>query len=506
MPIQLENYSTVRFVHVRCLSQTRLYIKSSAEMEKTMDHKILIGYAPTRRRIFSAEDAQKFKNIIANKLREWEVNFVDIEDINSEGLLRCAEDVDPVIDKFKAAKVDALFIPHCNFGSEHSCAKVARALNVPVLLWGPRDEAPLEDGSRLRDTQCGLFATGKVLRRMQVPFTYIPNCRIEDALFEKGFRNFIATANVVKEFRNARILQIDTRPADFWTMMVNEGELLEKFGIQLFPITMVELSDRVKELEASDNTDVENTINFIHTNMEVCVPETSVRRIASLKVAMKYYAEENKCNAIAIQCWDALQQSLHIMPCCANALLTDEGIPVVCETDIHGAVTAIMVQAAGMGKTASFFIDWSIRHPHNENGELLQHCGPWPISLARTKAKLDRPFAFPEHCPGSVVAELKPGEISILRFDGDNGDYGMLMGTAKTIEGPKTIGTYAWVEIPNWPKVESMIVKGPYVHHAVGIHGNILPVIYEALTYLPQIHADFYDEKQEKETKNFYFQ
>jgi L-fucose isomerase-like protein len=221
---------------------------------------------------------------------------------------------------------------------------------------------------------------------------------------------------------------------------------------------------------------------------------------------MKYFAAENQCNAVGIQCWDALQQALHIMPCCANALLTDEGRPVVCETDIPGAVTAIMVQAAGMGKTPSFFVDWSIRHPTNDNGELLQHCGPWPISLAKNKAKLDRPFAFPEHCPGSVVAELKSGEISLLRFDGDNGEYGMLMGTAKTIDGPKTQGTYAWIEVPNWPKVETMIVKGPYVHHAVGIHGNILPIINEALPYLDRVRADFYDEDQKKATENFFFQ
>jgi L-fucose isomerase-like protein len=118
-----------------------------------MDNKELIGYTPTRRRIFSAEDALKYKKLIADKMTALNVEFIDIEDINEEGLLRCAEDVDAVVDKFKAAKVDALFIPHCNFGSEHSCAKVAKELNVPVLLWGPRDEAPLEDGSRLRDTQ-----------------------------------------------------------------------------------------------------------------------------------------------------------------------------------------------------------------------------------------------------------------------------------------------------------------------------------------------------------------
>ena len=470
-----------------------------------IDNKVLVGYAPTRRRIFSVEDALKYKKLIADKLRALSIEFIDIEDVNDEGLLRCADDVDAVVDKFRAAKVDALFIPHCNFGSEHSCAKVARALNVPTLLWGPRDEAPLSDGSRLRDSQCGLFATGKVLRRMQVPFTYLPNCRVEDELFAEGLKRFVATANVVKEFRRARILQIDTRPGDFWTMMCNEGELLEKFGIQLFPINMIELVDRVNKLAGSDDAEVAKTVAWIHENMEVCIPEGDVKRVAALKAAMKSFALENGCNAIAIQCWDALQQALHLMPCCANAMLTEEGLPVACETDIHGAITSIMVQAAGMGKTPSFFVDWSVRHPENENGELLQHCGPWPVSLAKSKAKLDRPFAFPDHCPGSVVSEIKGGEISLFRFDGDGGEYGVLMGNAKGIEGPATQGTYLWVEVPDWMRVESMIVRGPYVHHATGIHGNLLPVIFEALTYLPGVRADFYDEGQKQATMKTLF-
>lgn len=465
-----------------------------------MDYKVKIGFAPTRRRIFSVEDALKYKKLIADKLKSLDITFVDIEDINEEGLLRGADDVQPIIDKFTREKVDALFIPHCNFGSEHSCGKLARALQVPVLLWGPRDEAPLPDGSRLRDSQCGLFATGKVLRRMQVPFTYLPNCSVDDSCFTEGIRRFEATANVVREFRRARILQISTRPADFWTMMCNEGELLERFNIQLFPISMTELTDRVRQLAESKDAQVTATINYIYAHMDVCISEEEVKKVAALKTAMKYYAEENGCNAIAIQCWDSLQQALHVMPCCANALLTEEGLPVACETDIHGAITSILVQAAGMGKSPSFFVDWSIRHPQNDNGELLQHCGPWPLSLAKERARLDRPFAFPEHCPGAVVSEIRGGEISIFRFDGDNGEYGLLMGTATGIEGPKTQGTYLWIEVPDWPRVESMIVRGPYVHHATCIHGNLLPVIYKALAYLPVIKADFFDDSQKKQT------
>lgn len=463
-----------------------------------MDHKILIGMAPTRRFIFSKEDALKYKKLIQEKLRALNVDFVDIDDVNDEGLLHTEEDVAKVVEKFKNAKVNALFFPHCNFGTEDLVCKVANELKLPILLWGPRDEAPLADGSRLRDTQCGLFATGKVLRRFKLPFTYLPNCELEDEAFERGLNNFIAAANVVKEFRKIRILQISTRPADFWTMMCNEGELLERFGIQLRPITMSEFTSRVKKLVNENDEEVQEVVEYLKNNVEICVPEDAVAKLAAIKVTMSRYAKEYSCNAIAIQCWNSLQDELKVMPCMANSLMTDEGIPVVCETDIHGAITAVMAQAAGMGKTPTFFADWSVRHPENENGELLQHCGPWPISLAKGKAKLSRPFAFEEHCPGAVVAEIKGGEISILRFDGDNGEYSILLGTAKGIEGPFTIGTYLWIEVENWTRLEDKLVTGPYVHHCVGIHGNIMPVIYEACKYIPGLKPDFYDDKEEE--------
>ena len=153
-----------------------------------MDHKIVLGIAPTRRGgVFVNPDALRQKALLYTVLEELDlpnVELVDLEGINEEGLLRGKEDVPGVIERFKARGVNALFFPHCNFGSEHSVAKVAAALGVPLLLWGPRDEAPEADGSRLRDTQCGLFATGKVLRRMNVPFTYLPNCRTRDPLFQ----------------------------------------------------------------------------------------------------------------------------------------------------------------------------------------------------------------------------------------------------------------------------------------------------------------------------------
>lgn len=455
---------------------------------------IKLGYAPTRRSIFSAPDAVKYRDLTAEKLRVMGVNFVDIDDINAEGLLYNEEDRLKIAEKFRQAKIDGLFLPHCNFGTEYLCARLAKDLGVPVLLWGPLDERPLPDGSRLRDTQCGLFATGKVLRRFGVPFTYLTNCRLDDPVFERGLRDFLAVCNVVRTFRHIRILQIGPRPYDFWSTMCNEGELLEKFNIQLAPIPLPELTGEVKRaIEEGEET--KKLIAYCRANMDVCITEEQLAKISGLAVAMERLIRKYGCNAGAIQCWNALQGELGIMPCAANAILNDKGIPVVCETDIHGAVTALMVEAADLEGRRSFFADWTIRHPDVPNGELLQHCGPWPLSVAGCRPCITYPLAF--SYPGAVTAEAKHGELTLARFDGDNGAYSLLLGNARGIDGPKGRGTYLWIEVQNIKRLEAKIVEGPYIHHCVGIHKNVVPVLYEACKYIG-IRPDLYDPVEEE--------
>ncbi len=461
-------------------------------------YSVKIGVAPTRRNIFSKEEAFRLKEETYRKLQELGVDYVDIEDLNDEGLLIGDEMVSKTVEKFKREKVDGLFFPHVNFGTEDLVCKVAKELNVPVLIWGPRDGDPTKEGYRLTDSQCGLFATGKVLRRFKIPFNYMTNCYLDDVAFERGIKVFQGVANVVKEFKKIKILQISTRPSDFWTMMCNEGELLEKFGIQILPIAMPELTKKVNDLVKSNSKQVDETVKYIQDNMKVCMKEEQVRTVAALKCAMTQMAEEKDCTAVAIQCWNTLQDEIGIMPCAANGILTDEGLPVVCETDIHGAITSIIIQAAGLGEEPTFFADWTIRSTTNDNAELLQHCGNFPISLARGEKEIGTPFVFESQCPGSVVQELKRGDISIARFDGDNGEYSMLAGTAKVVDGPKNAVSYGWIEVENWPRLERKIVEGPYVHHCVGIYKNVMAVLFEAERYL-DFKMDFYNKNMEED-------
>lgn len=461
-----------------------------------MNKKVIIGVAPTRRNAFLKEDAHKARDAVNAALNGYEAEFVSIAGINDESLLLDDKSINKTIERFREARVDGVFFPHANFGTEFAVAQVAKALGVPVLIWGPQDDTPSPTGMRSRDTQCGLFAVGKVLRRMNVPFNYIPNCKVDDPKFRFGVETFIGVCRVVKALRGLRILQIGPRPQPFWSVICNEGELLEQFGIQLSTVTLGELVRLANEILESRNEEFENTLKNMVCNYSPCGGESTKARIAALKCAMSSLCKERNCRAVVIQCWDELQVECGLMPCNSNALLTDEGIPVACECDVHGAISSVILQAAA--NDIPFFADMTIRHPENPNAELLWHCGNFPTChIDDVDSAAVVPNVLLEHrCPGTGQYKLKDGDLTICRFDGDHGNYQLFIGEGRTTTGPKTTGTYVWLEVEDLDRWEYKLVTGPYIHHCSGAYGHVAHILYEAAKYMPGVKVDLADKSE----------
>ena len=455
-----------------------------------------LGFMPTRRSFFSKEDAQKFKNLIAEEIQKLvpqNVEILGLDWLNEEGLLYDDQDAKKVADYFIGKEVDALFAPHCNFGTENAVAQVAKKVQKPLLIWGPRDEAPLPSGERLRDSQCGLFATSKVLQRYNVLFTYIINSRVTDPVFRKGFINFIRAANVVKFTKNTRIGQVASRPQSFYSIIVNESELLEKFGIEIIPFNLDTIVREVKEAILNKKAEIQQVATTIKKMVDFSkLNDESIEKIAALKYVLTNTIKEHNLQAVAFQCWDELQFQLGICSCFVHAMLTDEGTPVACESDIHGAISSLMLQAAGMFQKPTFFSDLTIRHPENDNAELLWHCGAFPPSLSINKqqSKIAEHFVLPSHAPGTCNWQLIKGDITVIRFDGINGKYSLFCGQGKAVDGPFTLGTYVYLEVNDWPMWEEKIIYGPYIHHTSCIYGKYAPALYEASRYLDGVSFD----------------
>ena len=461
---------------------------------RTLADGVKLGFAPTRRTVFSREEAGRFRQMTEDKLQALGVDYVGLGELNEEGLLYDPADVPKVLRQFRAAGVEALFIPHCNFGTELAVVSLARQLGVPVLLWGPRDDAPLADGRRLRDTQCGLFATGKDLRRAGVPFSYLVNCRLEDAVFERGMRNFLAAANVVRTFRTLRIGQVGTRPPAFASVVSSESVLMEKFGIEVVPVELGALLEGARQRVDSPDDGVREAREIIAASYTpgAGVDEAALNRMAALYASLTEWIDEQGLIALGFQCWSYMQQSLGVNPCFISGLLADRGIYVACETDLHGAISSALLAAAANGAEPPFFADLTIRHPSNDNAELLWHCGPFPPSLAAPEEHptLGCNYIDPAACPGLGEFRLKDGEITIARFDGDHDEFYLLAGEGRTCEGPRVRGSYVWFEVDDWARWEEHLVRGPYIHHVSGAYGHYAPVLYEACRYLPGVQPD----------------
>lgn len=461
-----------------------------------LDYKLKIGLVPERRYLpgpkrtgmFNSDYAVVNKDRTIRFLREHfaddQTEFVDLDWLNEEGLLVETKDCEKVAEYLKRQNVDAIFIINCNFGNEEAAGKIAQMMNLPTLLWGPRDRIIETDGTRYTDTQCGLFSISKQLRRYNVLFSYIENCDVQEDVFQQGFERFLSVCSMVKNFRKLRILQIGTRPKPFKCVMVNELELTERFGIDVVPINLAEATGRLKKI-LEENTDlVSEHVEAIKKHYDpVGIDEETLRRMAAFIEFYRYSVNEFQADVIATECWTAMTHAIGALPCTAMSLLADMGYITICETDIHGAITSALLSCAARGKKPPFFGEFTVRHPERNDTELLWHCGVFPVSLRKDDRRRALKIFKPDF-------RAKDGRYTIARFQGDRGKYYLLAGRFETTDGPETVGTYLWAKFDDLPKIERKLVEGPYIHHMSEIEGDYIETLKEFTKYVPELIFD----------------
>ncbi len=451
--------------------------------------KPLLGLCPIGKFVFSNEDAIRHKQLLREKLRRWAVPFVDLEGVLEDGLVKDRSHVERAVEHFRRAGVDCLFLPHCNFGTEGAAAMIAAKLGLPVLLWGPRDEAPLPDGTRLRDTLCGLFATSKVLHKLGVNFSYIENCRIDDAVLRRGVDRFLRAVNVADVFlKGVRIGHIGQRIDFFWTTIVNESELLERFGIEVLPLDMVEFIRHARNRATESRARYEKEAGQLReTCMVEGMDDDALVNVLAVRDQMLALVRDNGLEGLAVQDFMSLIDEMGAYCMFADSMVADH-CAVGYESDIHGTLSDIVVRRAGFNTQPGFLTDLTIRHPTNDNAVLLWHCGA-ALALRHPDAevRLGKHWILPSSLSGMPHFPLKHGPITIARFDGDRGRYELAVGEGTSVDGPETLNNYVWMEVDDWPRWERTLILGPFIHHAAMTYGRYADAIAEACEFIPDL-------------------
>jgi len=450
----------------------------------------LLGLCPIGKFVFSHEDAMRYKKKLQELLSGWGIRTVDLEGVIEDGMIRDQSHAATAVAHFRKAGVDGVFMPHCNFGTEGAAGIIARDLNVPTLLWGPRDGAPEPDGRRLRDTLCGLMASSKVLNKLGVTFSYIENCTTEAPLFEAGVRNFVRTAHAAQGLRRGmRIGHIGQRIDFFWTTIINESELLERFRVEVLPVDMVLFIRDVRQRAAAGAAAYKKDVAVLRREWDVeGLEDDQLVNILALRDQVFALAADKGLDAIAIQDFDSLIETFGAYCLLANSLISDR-LPLSMESDIHGAISTLLVSRAA-GGAPSFLADVTVRHPTDDNGVLLWHCGA-PLSMCKPgcKPKLGRHWILPSPVSGMTHFPMKGGPITVSRFDGDRGIYKLAIGQGVSMDGPDTQNNYVWMKVNDWPHWERTLIQGPWIHHTAMAYDHCGDVLEEVCRYVPGLAA-----------------
>jgi L-fucose isomerase-like protein len=443
--------------------------------------KLILGVVPTKRSFLSMDEAKRQKDRFMARIRSIKkdsVEIVDVDDVCENGIMWDTKKIPAAVGKLKKASIDALFIPFCDFGEEEVAARTAASFDVPVLVWGARDERCNTDESRGRDTQCGMFAATKVMRRFGVKYSYIWNCETESEDFAKGFENFLRVASVLKRLKGLRVAKIGERPGPFMSVMTNEAALIKNLGVTTVPVSPFSVSERAKKLIAGRDEAMLAYYEDLKKRFDCSqMTEDKMKSVAAVKIALQSMMEESECSVGAFECWSAFPALVGVCPCTVLGELSDAGYPLACETDINGAITLAILQACQLYEESPFLADLTIRHPTNDNAELLWHCGPFAYSLKSDESRA-------RIVEGQERFELKQGHLTVCRFDDIDGKYSLFAGEGDTTHGPETNGTYVWFQVDNWKRWEEKLIFGPYIHHIGGIYGSYVPVLREVARYL----------------------
>lgn len=449
-----------------------------------------LGLCPIGKFVFSHTDAMRWKQQLQAALRAWDINYVDLDGVIEDGMIRCQAHAAPATAHFRKHNVEGLFMPHCNFGTEAAAGLIGRDVDVPLLLWGPRDEAPEPDGTRLRDSLCGMFATSKVLHKLGVPFSYIENCRMDNPPLERGVRNFIHTAHTAQALRRGmRIGHIGQRIDFFWTTIINESELLERFRVEVLPIDMVLFIHDTHQRAKAGAKEYANEVGGLRETMEIeGLEDEQLINILALRDQALAITADQGLDAVAIQDFNSLVKEFGAYCLLANSMIS-ETLPLAMESDIHGAISTLLMSRASGGAPA-FLADVTVRHPEDDNGVLLWHCGaPHSMCKPECKPKLGRHWILPSPVSGMTHFPLKNGPITVTRFDGDRGEYKLAIGQGMSMDGPYTQNNYVWMRVDNWPHWERVLMQGPWIHHTAMAYDHCGDVLEEMCRFVPGLQS-----------------
>lgn len=399
--------------------------------------------------------------------------------------LKCAE-----LFRQNRDRIDGIIVSLPNFGFEIGIINAISVadLNVPVLVQACDDENDKVDLDSRRDAFCGKISVCNNLYQYGIPFTdtTLHTYSIYSELLAKDINKFAGICRVVNGLRHARIGAIGARPAGFQTVRASE-KLLQKSGITVVPVDLSEILGAARKIE---DTDAELLKKLEEIKCYAAVPKEYSDKLvlqAKFGVAVERWIEANQIDAVAVQCWDSLEQNYGCAACVTMSMLGEKLLPAACEVDIAGAVSMYALTLAAQGQSA--LLDWNNNFTEDRNKCVCTHCGNFPKSFVRNDLKLGTLGVLGRtlgkvNTFGAVYGKVTKGDFTFFRISTDDtkGAIKAYLGTGEITDDPYGMdGCIAVTKVNNLQTLMKYICKNGFEHHVAMVRNDVKEILNEAI-------------------------
>ena len=399
--------------------------------------------------------------------------------------LKCAE-----LFRQNRDRIDGIIVSLPNFGFEIGIINAISVadLNVPILVQACDDENDKVDLDSRRDAFCGKISVCNNLYQYGIPFTdtTLHTYSIYSELLAKDINKFAGICRVVNGLRHARVGAIGARPAGFQTVRASE-KLLQKSGITVVPVDLSEILGADRKIE---DTDVELLKKLEEIKCYAVVPKEYNDKLvlqAKFGVAVERWIEANQIDAVAVQCWDSLEQNYGCAACVTMSMLGEKLLPAACEVDIAGAVSMYALTLAAQGQSA--LLDWNNNFAEDRNKCVCTHCGNFPKSFVRNDLKLGTLGVLGRtlgkvNTFGAVYGKVTKGDFTFFRISTDDtkGVIKAYLGTGEITDDPYGMdGCIAVTKVDNLQILMKHICKNGFEHHVAMVRNDVKNILNEAI-------------------------
>ena len=399
--------------------------------------------------------------------------------------LKCAE-----LFRQNRDRIDGIIVSLPNFGFEIGIINAISVadLNVPILVQACDDENDKVDLDSRRDAFCGKISVCNNLYQYGIPFTdtTLHTYSIYSELLAKDINKFAGICRVVNGLRHARVGAIGARPAGFQTVRASE-KLLQKSGITVVPVDLSEILGAARKIE---DTDVELLKKLEEIKCYAVVPKEYSDNLvlqAKFGVAVERWIEANQIDAVAVQCWDSLEQNYGCAACVTMSMLGEKLLPAACEVDIAGAVSMYALTLAAQGQSA--LLDWNNNFAEDRNKCVCTHCGNFPKSFVRNDLKLGTLGVLGRtlgkvNTFGAVYGKVTKGDFTFFRISTDDtkGTIKAYLGTGEITDDPYGMdGCIAVTKVDNLQILMKHICKNGFEHHVAMVRNDVKDILNEAI-------------------------